>query len=82
MQPCRVLGERSSLLYDPEPQAYLMMDLLVERQLRLLQPLVQASAAGAQASTTSHRQALVEALADMRGRMEALQRAGASKPAA
>ncbi len=77
----QVLGERSSLLYDPDPQAYLTMDLLVERQLRLLQPLVQASSAGTQ-TATAHRQALAEALADTRGRMEALQRAGASKPAA
>ena len=64
------VGESSGLLYDPQPDAYLLMDMVVTRNLVWLEQLAQASSAGASALASAAAEPVEDAL--MRQRVASL----------
>ncbi len=56
------VGESSGLLYDPQPDAYLLMDMVVTRNLVWLEQLAQASSAGASALASAAAEPVEDAL--------------------
>lgn len=88
------VAERSGLLLDPQAQTFFLMDIAVERMVPLSETIGLARGQGAailvrgDANTTERVQILgridllSRQLADLRGKIEALQRAGMPTPAA
>jgi methyl-accepting chemotaxis protein len=89
----QVVGERSLLLFDPEPAAYFLMDLLIAHSPDLSEELsalqAQALAEGLRPGTTGQRArntvavaAARDRLAHMGNRLDALRRTGSGLPMA
>ena len=64
------VGEFSSLLYDPDPVAYLLMDMVVNRNLAWSEAVAQMRGAGAAALARASTDAVIES--GLRERAEAL----------
>ena len=63
------VGESSGLLYDPEPDAYLLMDMVVTRNLVWMEQLALATGAGADALARAAAEPLDAALLRLRAVM-------------